>query len=87
MRHSVEARADRWQRRHTGPWRTVAHDLGPLVVTHRYRRRPRVEWVRMWIALHDLQRGFEREFLPLVPLAKRRLLRLIVARIAAPRRP
>lgn len=53
-RFTVEERADRWQRRHTGPWRTVERELGPMVVQQRYRRRPRIEFVRLWIAGHDL---------------------------------
>lgn len=54
MRHTVEARADRWQRRMTGPWVTVERERLGLVLTSRYRRRPRIEWVRLWVAWHDL---------------------------------
>jgi hypothetical protein len=68
MRYTVEARADRWQRRHTGPWITVEDRLGPVVVTRRYRRRSRIEFVRLSVALHDLERAVTRPLPPWVLL-------------------
>lgn len=53
-RFTIEERADRWQRRHTGPWRTVTHEVAVLDVTYRYRRRRRIEFVRFGVAWHDL---------------------------------
>jgi hypothetical protein len=53
-RHSVEERAARFQRRYTGPLRTVNHEIGPVVVTTRYRRRRRIEWAEFDVAWHDL---------------------------------
>lgn len=50
-RFTIEERADRFQRRYTGPWRT--EDKFGLV-TIRYRRRTRIEWVRLAVAGHDL---------------------------------
>lgn len=54
MRFTVEERAERWQRRHTRPWRTVQRGVGPVLVSTRYRRQPRIEFVRLWVAWHDL---------------------------------
>ena len=49
-RFTIEERADRFQRRYTGPWLTDRK--GPVQL--RYRRRPRIEFVRLSVALHDL---------------------------------
>jgi hypothetical protein len=46
----VDEVADRWLRRYTGPWRSDVHSFGPLAFEHRYRYRPRIEFVRFWIA-------------------------------------
>jgi hypothetical protein len=48
----VKERAARWQRRYTGPW--VLHEVGPVDLSYRYRRRPRAEYLRFWVAWHDL---------------------------------
>ena len=61
---SVNERADRWQRRFTGPWQTTSRELGSVSVSWRYRRRPKIEYVRFWIASHDLRREMERALLP-----------------------
>lgn len=53
-RFSVEARAERLQRRYTGPWRTVIREVGPAEISYRYRRRRRIEWARLDVAGHDL---------------------------------
>lgn len=53
-RFTIEERADRFQRRYTGPWRTVRHELGPVVIEHRYRRRTHIDFVRLSVAGHDL---------------------------------
>jgi hypothetical protein len=53
MRHSVNAVADRWQRRFTGPWTTRA--FGPVRSRHRYR--PRIEFVRFWVATQRARHG------------------------------
>lgn len=54
LRFTVEERADRWLRRYTGPWRTALHEIGPVGLSWRYRYRPRVEFVRLAVAGHDL---------------------------------
>ncbi|MBA3875588.1 MAG: hypothetical protein C0498_01405 [Anaerolinea sp.] len=65
-RFTVEERADRFQRRYTGPWRTAQH----VVITHRYRRRQRIDAVRLSVAGHDLwTHAIERELI--VPLLRR----------------
>jgi len=74
-RFSVEARADRLQRRGTGPWRTVSHELGPVVLTQRYRRRRHIDFVRLDVAMHDVQRELLRGLGPVL----RRLARLLGA--------
>jgi hypothetical protein len=51
---SVEERADRWLRRYTGPWQTLNAEIGPVQLAWRRRYRPKVEWVRLWVAWHDL---------------------------------
>jgi len=53
---TVDERAARWQRRYTGPWRTVEKRIGPVGLSTRYRRRERIEFVALSIALRDLQR-------------------------------
>jgi hypothetical protein len=53
-RFTVDERADRFQRRYTGPWRTVGHEAGPLEVSYRYRRRRMIEFARLDVAGHDL---------------------------------
>lgn len=53
---TVEARADRFQRRMTGPWTTRRSGMAMF----RYRRRPAIEYVRLWVALHDLERSILR---------------------------
>lgn len=52
-KRSVEERAARFQRRHTGPFRTVQHEVGPVSLTVRYRRRQRADIVEMNVAWHD----------------------------------
>jgi hypothetical protein len=53
-RFTIEERAVRYQRRYTGPWRTVDRQIGPVIFTHRYRRRLRIEWAELNVAGHDL---------------------------------
>jgi len=53
-RQPVEERAARFQRRYTGPWRTVDYEIGPIIITNRYRRRLRIEWAELAVAGHDL---------------------------------
>ena len=53
-RFTVEERAARYQRRHTGPWETKTHELWPVAFTHRFRRRQRIEFVELNVAVHDL---------------------------------
>lgn len=72
-RSTIEERADRFQRRHTGPWTTVDRQIGPVVLTQRYRRRTRIEWVRLAVAGHDLW----------VHAIQRRLLLPMFRRLAA----
>lgn len=62
MRFTVEQRADRLQRHMTGPWRTDERSVGPVGVQYRYRRQPRIEFVRLWVAVHDLERVTWRPF-------------------------
>jgi hypothetical protein len=50
MKFTVEERADRFQRRYTGPWRTETR--GPVQL--RYRRRTHIDFVRFSVAGHDL---------------------------------
>ena len=61
---TVEARAERFQRRITGPWKTVEDHFGPVVLTRRYRWRPPIESCRLAVALRDCERAF---WAPLVP--------------------
>lgn len=49
----IEERADRWQRRYSGPWQTLSREVEPVQLSIRRRYRPRTEWVRLWVALHD----------------------------------
>lgn len=76
-RFTVEERADRWQRRVTGPWKTDRHSFGPLYFEHRYRFRPWIESVRLTVAVHDLEketwRPFVRWYLRLIERAARLL--------------
>ena len=65
-RSTVEQVADRVQRRSTGPWKTAA--LGG-VVTVRYRRRRRIEYIRLDVALHRIWK-------PVVMALSRVLVRL-----------
>ena len=51
---TVEERAERFQRRMTGPWATHVVSIAPLEVSLRIRRRRRIEWVRLDVAWHDL---------------------------------
>jgi hypothetical protein len=51
---TIEERAARFQRRYTGPWQTVDREIGPVVITQRYRRRRHIDFVRMDVAMHDL---------------------------------
>jgi len=76
-RFTVEERADRLQRRQTGPWQTAMRALGPLEVSYRFRRRRRVEAIRLDVAWHDLWvHGLVRGiFIPLVRPMIRRLQR------------
>jgi hypothetical protein len=53
MRHPVNAVADRWQRRFTGPWTT--RNFGPVRSRHRYR--PRIEFVRVWVGTQHIWHG------------------------------
>ena len=53
-RFTVEERAARFQRRYTGPWKTAVHEIGVIEITHRYRRRPRTEFIELNVAGHDL---------------------------------
>lgn len=53
-KRSVEERADRFQRRYTGPFQTAQHEIGPVALTVRYRRRQRIDVVRLNVAGHDL---------------------------------
>lgn len=71
-RATIEAVADRWQRRHTGPWITVEDRVGPVVVTRRYRRRRRIEYVRLDVALHRAWKPLAVAFLRrlVLPLAR-----------------
>jgi len=64
-RSTVEQVADRVQRRSTGPWKTVAGS----VVTVRYRRRRRIEYIRLDVALHRIWK-------PVVMALSRVLVRL-----------
>lgn len=53
-KRTIEERAVRFQRRYTGPFRTVGREIGPVVITTRYRRRTRIEYVELAVAGHDL---------------------------------
>jgi hypothetical protein len=53
-RFTIQERAARFQRRYTGPWQTVNKEVGSVTISTRYRRRPRTEFVELWVARHDL---------------------------------
>lgn len=65
--------ADRWLRRHTGPWQTKHRHLGPLTVEHRFRYRPRVEMVRFWIATQHVWHALRPDLLRLTRWLARRV--------------
>jgi len=52
QRFTVEERAVRFQRRYSGSWRTVRHEIAGVGVTYRYRRRFR--FLPLTVAVHDL---------------------------------
>lgn len=76
---TVEDRADRWLRRHRGPWQTAERRAGPIVATSRHRYAPKVEYVRLWVALHDLQRAILSEVAPVAAWCVRHPIPVAIA--------
>jgi hypothetical protein len=68
-----EARVTARQQDLTGPWQTVERHLGPVILTHRYRRRPKREFVALNMALDDLRDALLAPFVPVVEWLARHL--------------
>src|SRR6185437_9823052 len=53
-RKGIEERAARYQRRYTGSWKRAQLGIGPVLIETEYRRRRRLAFATLDVALHDL---------------------------------